>query len=93
MTVLCVSMHIVLIAVTFRPMLARAAAGQAAAESDAALMTRIIDVDGVAIRVRTGGVDARTRPARATPMEDAFAVSRMREVRLSGSMWRGSETE
>jgi hypothetical protein len=28
-----------------------------------------------------------------TPMEDAFAVSRMREIRLSGSMWRGPETE
>jgi hypothetical protein len=26
-------------------------------------------------------------------MEDAFAVSRMREIRLSGSMWRGPETE
>ncbi len=25
-------------------------------------------------------------------MEDAFAVSRMRENRLSGLMWRGSET-
>jgi hypothetical protein len=25
-------------------------------------------------------------------MEDAFAVSRMREIRLSGSMWRGPET-
>jgi hypothetical protein len=30
---------------------------------------------------------------RITPMEDAFAVSRMREIRLSGSMWRGPETE
>ncbi len=28
-----------------------------------------------------------------TPMEDAFAVSWMREIRLSGSMWRGPETE
>jgi hypothetical protein len=28
-----------------------------------------------------------------TLMEDAFAVSRMRETRLSGSMWRGPETE
>jgi hypothetical protein len=28
-----------------------------------------------------------------TPMEDASAVSRMREVRLSGSMWRGPETK
>ncbi len=28
-----------------------------------------------------------------TPMDDAFAVSRMREIRLSGSMWRGPETE
>ena len=28
-----------------------------------------------------------------TSMDDAFAVSRMREIRLSGSMWRGSETE
>jgi retron-type reverse transcriptase len=26
-------------------------------------------------------------------MDDAFAVSRMREIRLSGSMWRGPETE
>jgi hypothetical protein len=26
-------------------------------------------------------------------MDDAFAVSRMRETRLSGSMWRGPETE
>ena len=26
-------------------------------------------------------------------MNDAFAVSRMREIRLSGSMWRGPETE
>ena len=30
---------------------------------------------------------------RITPMEDAFAVSRMLENRLSGSMWRGPETE
>jgi hypothetical protein len=28
-----------------------------------------------------------------TPMEDAFAVSWMREIRPSGSMWRGPETE
>jgi len=26
-------------------------------------------------------------------MEDAFAVSWMREIRLSSSMWRGPETE
>jgi len=30
---------------------------------------------------------------RITPMEDAFAVSWMREIRLSSSMWRGPETE
>jgi hypothetical protein len=28
-----------------------------------------------------------------TPMEDASAVSQMREIRPSGSMWRGPETE
>ena len=28
-----------------------------------------------------------------TPMEDAFAASRMREIRLSGSMRRAPETE
>ena len=28
-----------------------------------------------------------------TPMEDAFAASRMPEIGLSGSMWRGPETE
>ncbi len=28
-----------------------------------------------------------------TPMDDASAASRMRETRLSGSRWRGSETE
>ena len=37
---------------------------------------------------------ARTKPnGIITSMDDAFAVSRMRETRLSGSMWRGPETE
>jgi hypothetical protein len=28
-----------------------------------------------------------------TPMEEAFAAGRMREIHMSGSMWRGPETE
>ena len=36
---------------------------------------------------------ARQPSGPITPMEDASAASRMREIRPSGSRWRGPETE
>jgi hypothetical protein len=40
-----------------------------------------------------GRESARQPHGNITSLNDAFAVSRMREIRLSGSMWRGPETE
>jgi pimeloyl-ACP methyl ester carboxylesterase len=56
---LSISIHIVLLTLAFWPMLSDDAAGQIAAEARAPLMTRLVDVDGTAIRVRTAGLDNR----------------------------------
>jgi hypothetical protein len=47
-------------------------------------------------RLPRGVLERESMPrlnGRITTMEDAFAVSRMQGIRLSGSMWRGPETE
>ena len=63
MKFLSVSIHIMLTTLAFRPIFAHDAAAHVAAESAAPLMTRIVDVDGVAIRDRTAGFDNR-RPGK-----------------------------
>jgi pimeloyl-ACP methyl ester carboxylesterase len=52
-------MYIMFATVAFWPMLSHDAAAQIAAESAPPLMTRLVDVDGIAIRVRTAGFDNR----------------------------------